>query len=125
MVRSVVTRGPAIVVGDVEVSLLISAVRYTDPDLQMPPDKALCQRKRSRHWNDGWRSEHRILATKRSVEDVQRGNPSDPSLPGETTGRFGRWHGGLQDKLPLSQATDWPRSPIDCFVLAQLEASEL
>lgn len=34
-------KGPAIVVGDVEASLLISAVRYTDPDLQMPPDKAL------------------------------------------------------------------------------------
>ena len=35
--------GPAIVVGDVEASLLISAVRYTDPDLQMPPDKALAK----------------------------------------------------------------------------------
>jgi mono/diheme cytochrome c family protein/uncharacterized protein YdcH (DUF465 family) len=29
--------GPAIVVGDPEKSLLIKAVRYTDPDLQMPP----------------------------------------------------------------------------------------
>src|SRR6188472_3791923 len=29
--------GPAIVPGDAEKSLLIKAVRYTDPDLQMPP----------------------------------------------------------------------------------------
>src|SRR5262245_50648690 len=29
--------GPAIVPGDPEKSLLIKAVRYTDPDLQMPP----------------------------------------------------------------------------------------
>src|SRR5262245_58698832 len=29
--------GPAIVAGDPEKSLLIKAVRYTDPDLQMPP----------------------------------------------------------------------------------------
>src|SRR4051794_15307892 len=34
--------GPAIVPGDPEKSLLIKAVRYTDPDLQMPPkDKKL------------------------------------------------------------------------------------
>ncbi|HKS36116.1 MAG TPA: c-type cytochrome domain-containing protein, partial [Verrucomicrobiae bacterium] len=30
-------KGPAIVPGDPEKSLLIKAVRYTDPDLQMPP----------------------------------------------------------------------------------------
>src|SRR5256885_6796942 len=29
--------GPAIVVGAPEASLLVKAVRYTDPDLQMPP----------------------------------------------------------------------------------------
>src|SRR5947207_1430073 len=29
--------GPAIVAGDPEKSLLIKAVRYADPDLQMPP----------------------------------------------------------------------------------------
>src|SRR5688572_18336913 len=34
--------GPAIIPGDVEKSLLIKAIRYTDPDLQMPPkDKKL------------------------------------------------------------------------------------
>ena len=30
---------PAIIPGDVEGSLLIKAVRYTDPDLKMPPKK--------------------------------------------------------------------------------------
>ena len=33
--------GKAIVPGDPEASLLIKAVRYTDPDLQMPKDKKL------------------------------------------------------------------------------------
>ena len=33
--------GPVIVPGDPEASLLIKAVRYTDPDLQMPKDKKL------------------------------------------------------------------------------------
>src|SRR4051812_28148508 len=31
--------GPALVPGDVEKSLLVKAVRYTDADLQMPPEK--------------------------------------------------------------------------------------
>src|ERR1035441_477022 len=33
--------GKAIVPGDPEASLLIKAIRYTDPDLQMPKDKKL------------------------------------------------------------------------------------
>ncbi len=33
--------GPVIVPGNPEASLLIKAVRYTDPDLQMPKDKKL------------------------------------------------------------------------------------
>ena len=35
--------GPAIIPGDVEASLFIRAVRYTAPDLQMPPDKPLAR----------------------------------------------------------------------------------
>jgi len=31
-------RGPALIPGDLDASLLIRAVRYTDPDLRMPPD---------------------------------------------------------------------------------------
>ncbi|MHC5209548.1 MAG: DUF1553 domain-containing protein [Planctomycetota bacterium] len=33
--------GPAVVPGDAEGSLLLTAVRYTDPDLQMPPENRL------------------------------------------------------------------------------------
>jgi hypothetical protein len=33
--------GPALVAGDVEKSLMIKAVRYTDPDLRMPPKERL------------------------------------------------------------------------------------
>lgn len=35
------TRGPVIVAGKVDESLLVTAVRYTDPKLQMPPDGKL------------------------------------------------------------------------------------
>src|SRR3712207_4336951 len=33
--------GPALVPGDAAASLLIKAIRYKDPDLQMPPDERL------------------------------------------------------------------------------------
>ncbi|MEQ1891022.1 MAG: c-type cytochrome domain-containing protein, partial [Planctomycetota bacterium] len=33
--------GPALVSGDVEASLLVRAVRYTDPEVEMPPDGKL------------------------------------------------------------------------------------
>src|SRR5687767_10374129 len=34
-------QGPAVVPGDLDQSLLIRAIRYTDKDLQMPPKEAL------------------------------------------------------------------------------------
>ncbi len=34
-------RGPALVLGDPDASLLVGAVRYDDPDLQMPPSRKL------------------------------------------------------------------------------------
>ena len=34
-------RGPAVVPGKPETSLLLSAVRHADPDLRMPPDRKL------------------------------------------------------------------------------------
>src|SRR4051812_14446711 len=35
------SRGPAMIVGDPEHSLIVTSVRYTDEDLQMPPDERL------------------------------------------------------------------------------------
>ena len=42
--------GPVIVPGDPDASLLIKAVRYTDPDLQMPKDKKLRRTIKSPIW---------------------------------------------------------------------------
>ena len=36
-------RGPAIVPGDSEASLLLTAISHTDPDLRMPPKKNDCR----------------------------------------------------------------------------------
>ena len=120
--------GAAIVASDIEASLLIRAVRYTDPDLQMPPEKPL--------------SKEQVVLLERwvamgvpdprdeiSEDKIRRGNPSDPIA--------GREHWAFRPLMEKSnqleeskqpsaaRATDWPRSPIDAFVLAKLDENNL
>jgi len=115
-------KGPVIVPGDVDASLLISAVRYTDPELQMPPDKVLPKEAIAalERWVAIGAPDPR---NKVSAEDVQRENPSDP-IAGRDHWAFRPLAVPSQER-PAVKANDWPRSPIDSFVLAQLEAANL
>ena len=114
--------GAAIVEGDPEASLLIRAVRYSDPDLQMPPEKTLSKEQVAtlERWVTMGAPDPRDEAT---VEKVRRGNPSDPIA--------GREHWAFRPLIeksgqpPVVKAADWPRSPIDSFVLAKLEENNL
>ncbi len=112
--------GPAIVPGSPESSLLIKAVRYTDIDLQMPPkDKKL--------------SESQINSL---VEWVRMGAP-DPRSSGtppkieKSTYDFAaartNWafHPPQDPPVPKVSNRKWIQSPIDAFVLAQLEKQKL
>ena len=112
--------GPAVVPGNVDASLLIQAVRYTDPDLQMPPDKALPKNAIARleQWVRMGAPDPRDDAV---AGNVHRDNPSDP-IAGREHWAFRR----LTDQQPpAARATNWPRSPIDSFILARLEATDL
>jgi hypothetical protein len=113
--------GAAIVEGDPEASLLIRAVRYTDPDLQMPPEKTLSKEQVAtlERWVTMGAPDPRDEAT---VEKVRRGNPSDPIA--------GREHWAFRPMieksgLPPVVNVAWPQSPIDTFVLAKLEENNL
>lgn len=113
-------QGPAVKPGDVEASLLIRAVRYTDPDLRMPPDKPLSKEAVARleRWvalgapdpRDG-----------RAPEKVGSHKPSDPLA--------GRDHWAFRPlsnvRPPVLDASAWPRGPIDSFILAKLEEVKL
>lgn len=112
--------GAAIVPGDVEGSLLIRAVRYNDPDLQMPPDRALAPEALAalEQWVRMGAPDPRDKAAAQPGSDV---DPSDPVA--------GREHWAFR---PLSQAAapevkarEWPRRASDTFVLAQLEEAGL
>ncbi len=120
--------GAAIVASDIEASLLIRAVRHTDPDLLMPPEKPLSREQvvLLERWVAMGAPDPRDEAT---VEKVRRGNPSDPIA--------GREHWAFRPLMEESKqleeakrpsaarATDWPRSPIDAFVLSKLEENNL
>ena len=109
--------GPAIVPGDADASLLIKAVRYTDEDLQMPPD------------------DKKLPAEKIALLEawVKMGAPmpktSDaPKLMTEVSeARAKHWAFKPVQKPepPKVKKSGWVRTPVDNFVLARLEAKKL
>ena len=115
--------GPGIVPGDPDASLLIQAVRYDDPDLQMPPRGSL--------------SRDEILILERWVAmgapmPEPRGHAVEGAAPG-TEFRWsdedieqGRLHWAYQPvedlETPRVEDEDWPKAALDRHVLAGLES---
>lgn len=111
-------RGPAVVPGDPDASLLIQAVRYGDPDFQMPPKSKLADAD---------------VAT--LVDWVERGAPGpaavkeglDPTAPFDLEARRSHWslRPVASPDAPEVRNEDWPRTDVDRFVLARLEGAGL
>lgn len=108
--------GPAVVPGDATKSLLIKAIRYDDPDLEMPPKKKLPAE---------------VIADFEKWIAMGAPDPRDGQSSALTTIDLteGRKHWAFQ---PLSNPTvpevkdkSWPRTDIDRFILAALEAKGL
>ncbi len=103
--------GPAIVPGDPEKSLLIQAVRCTDPDLQMPPkDKKL--------------SDAQIADL---VAWVKMGAP-DPRVATaaqkawvDPNKKHWAWQPLTKPAPPEVKDPAWCKTPVDNFILARLE----
>ncbi|HRE07312.1 MAG TPA: DUF1549 domain-containing protein, partial [Opitutaceae bacterium] len=110
--------GPAVVPGDPDKSTLIQAIRYNDPDLQMPPEA-----------HGGKLSDRQIADL---TEWVRRGAP-DPRVPtasagGSAYGGVGRQHWAFQPvRKPTvpTLSSSWIQSPVDSFVLARLQEAGL
>ena len=103
--------GPAVVPGHPERSLLIKAIGYRDKKLKMPPKTKL--------------SERQIADLTRWV---QMGAPFPQNLA-KPTGGSGRDHWAFRapvdPAVPAVKNAQWPRSSLDHFILAQLEAQRL
>ena len=104
------SRGPAIVPGHPEKSLLIAAIGYGDPKLRMPPTGKL--------------KEAEIAAL---TAWVKMGAPWGTAVAqGDASPRasepFWAFRPPIDAPIPAVSNSRWPKSPLDHFVLAALEA---
>jgi mono/diheme cytochrome c family protein len=108
--------GPAIVPGDPSASLLIKAVRYTDPDLQMPPkNKKL--------------SDEQIASLEAWIKmgaPLPRSSPSSrPADINQIRARHWAFQPVRKPTPPAVRNVRWVQTPLDNFVLAALEKKNL
>lgn len=110
--------GPAVVPGNVRRSLLIKALKQTDDNLQMPPDKKLPAEVISQF--EKWvamgaadpREGKAKIADKYEI-DIEKGR------------KFWAFQSPKKVSPPKTKQTDWPHNDIDRFLLAKLEAKNL
>ncbi len=105
--------GSALVAGKPNDSLIIQAIHYNG--LEMPPRAPLSDAV----INDFVRWVARGATDPRTDEALQ---PADASIDADATWSF---HPRRVPELPEVDNFDWPRDPIDHFVLARIEATEL
>jgi len=106
--------GKVIVPGDPETSLLIKAVRYTDPDLQMPKDKKL--------------DDDEIANLEKWV---RMGAPDPRTATADqrkwSDNKTNHWAWQPVKHVPIPQVSDsgWCQTPVDNFILAKLDENGL
>jgi len=106
--------GPAIVPGEPDKSLFITAIRYTDLDLQMPEKQKLPDAEIAifEQWVKMGAPDPRTGAVAKKQE----------GLSIEEGKKFWSYIAPKKPALPAVKDTAWPRTNIDRFVLARAEA---
>ncbi len=107
------TKGPAVLPGDVEHSLLVEAVRYQNAEMQMPPDEKLLGEEIAdlENWVKMGAPDPRSTATKHLGKQIDIA----------AARQFWSLKPISNPTIPNVKHTDWPRSNIDRFVLAKME----
>ena len=111
--------GTAIVPGKPDESLLIKAIRYQDPDLQMPPMGKLSATEIG--WLEEW--------VRTGAPDPRNSTSNPAAIAGTDDPPNARSHWAFQPLtlpiVPDVQARTWPYSDVDRFILASLESKGL
>ncbi len=113
-------RGPAVVPGDPDKSLLLEAVGYKNPDLQMPkdgklPDAAIADLTAWVKMGAPW-----------GKEDAAAAGPDKPAFDLQKRKQdHWAWRPIVRPEPPAVKDAAWPRGPVDRFILAKLEAKNL
>ena len=111
--------GPAVVAGDPEKSVLIQAIRYTDEELQMPPEKS-----------GGKLSPEKIAAlehwVKMGAPDPRTGPVTAVALDMPRARQHWAFQPVTKPSVPkIQNRKSKIENPIDAFVLAQLAAKKI
>ena len=111
--------GPAIDANHPEQSLLLRAVSYDDPDLQMPPKSKLSDAEIAtlRHWIDAG-----AVAPQESAD----AKPAKRGIDIEARrAEHWAWQPVERPAVPAVADESWPQDDVDRFVLARLEQAKL
>ncbi|MGE0607835.1 MAG: DUF1553 domain-containing protein [Pirellulales bacterium] len=112
-------RGPAVEPGDPEKSLLIQVIRQTHAQVKMPAEHQLSDEQIADVAQ--WIVEGATWPTERVPVSLQE----TPAEYAELRDRHWAWQPLCKPPTPAVNDTAWPRSEIDQFVLARLEAEGL
>lgn len=116
----------AIVPGEVESSLLVTAIRYQDDDLQMPPDGALS--KEQIGWIEEW-IRRGATAPEDEMEETEFSRLGDQKYLFSKASDHWAFQplqpSPVPSRRPGSSSARWDRFPIDRFVAARLEDNGL
>ena len=112
-------RGPAVVPGQPEKSLLIHAVRHTHKEVSMPPKKHLSEAEIADLTK--WIKDGAAWPAVRVPASIGRPNPAYAKLRKE----HWAWQPLRQTLTPPVKDAAWARDDIDRFLLAKLEAKGL
>lgn len=113
------TSGPAIQPGEPDESLLLAAVSYQDPALQMPPDEKLpaAEIELLRQWIE--------RGAPHPDGDEAAPTPRASAIDIAEARRFWSLQKIVRPEVPTVRDASWVRNPIDAFILAELEANDL
>src|ERR1043165_5561600 len=113
--------GPVIVPGDPEKSVLIKAVRYSDPDLQMPPPRGGGKKLSDSEVAD------LVAWVKMGAPDPRVATAAQKAWS-DSSKKHWAWQPFSKPAVPEVNPESfrgWPKTPIDNFILAKLEEKEL
>ncbi len=111
--------GPALVPGKPEESLLLVAIRHTDPDLEMPPRKERLSESVLKDF-ERWIADG-------AVDPRESANGQDGRTGDDFASRKQHWsfRPVVAPPVPQPKRADWAYNDIDRFVLAKLEENGL
>jgi hypothetical protein len=110
--------GPSVVPGDPDKSLLVTAVAYTDPELQMPPKGEKLKPEQVAALKE-W--------VKMGAADLLDAAAVKSKLSGLTDKARQHWAYQPVKKpaVPVNKNQQWCRTPVDAFILQKLEGAEM